>query len=103
MLLKRTVTRKRLDANQRNASHSTVNREREQLEQELEGAKNNKTLSREAKLLSLSLPATEISELVMRLITSIDREFSRACNQLERLQRLRKGEPVPAPASISVN
>jgi hypothetical protein len=92
------------NANQvRNFMLKISDRERKQLEEELEATKRRETFSREAKLLSLSLPAPEVSELVMRMLASIDREFTRACNQLECLQRQRKGESVPAPVTVSMN
>jgi|SRR5579871_1019078 len=39
---------------------------------------------------------------IMRYQTTINRELFQAINQLERLQRLRKGDNVPAPLSLQV-
>jgi hypothetical protein len=38
----------------------------------------------------------------MRYQTTINRELFQALNQLERLQRLRKGDNVPAPLNLQV-
>ncbi|MBZ5686248.1 MAG: hypothetical protein LAP86_14550 [Acidobacteriia bacterium] len=40
---------------------------------------------------------------IIRDQTTINRQFFQAMNQLERLQRLRKGENVPAPLTLQVS
>ena len=42
-------------------------------------------------------------ERITRYQTTINRQFIQAMNQLERLQRLRKGEEVPAPLTLQVS
>lgn len=39
---------------------------------------------------------------ILRYQTTIDRQLYQAMNQLERLQRLRKGDHVPAPLNLQV-
>ena len=39
----------------------------------------------------------------MRYRTTINRQLFQAMNQLERLQRLRKGDNVPAPLNLHVS
>jgi hypothetical protein len=39
---------------------------------------------------------------VLRYQTTINRQLFQAMNQLERLQRLRKGDNVPAPLNLQV-
>jgi len=51
----------------------------------------------------LSLPDKESMEKLMRYEGSINRQLFQAMNQLERLQRQRKGELVPAPISVEVS
>jgi hypothetical protein len=41
-------------------------------------------------------------DLILRYQTTINRQFFQAMNQLERLQRLRKGDNVPAPLNLQV-
>ena len=41
-------------------------------------------------------------DLILRYQTTINRQFFQAMNQLERLQRLRKGDNVPAPLKVEV-
>lgn len=40
---------------------------------------------------------------IVRYQTTINRQLFQAINQLERLQRLRKGENVPAPLTLEVS
>ena len=49
-----------------------------------------------------SLPPEEDMNRILRYKTSIQRQLAFALNQLERLQRARKGEHVPAPINVDV-
>jgi hypothetical protein len=40
---------------------------------------------------------------IIRYQTTINRQFFQAVNELERLQRLRRGEEVPAPLTVQVS
>jgi hypothetical protein len=42
-------------------------------------------------------------EVILRYQTTINRQLFQAMNQLERVQRLRKGENVPAPLTVQVS
>ena len=42
-------------------------------------------------------------ERIFKYQTTINRQLFQAMNQLERLQRLRKGENVPAPLTLQVS
>jgi hypothetical protein len=44
-----------------------------------------------------------INRTVLRYETSIENKLFRWQNQLERLQRLRRGESIPAPANVELN
>jgi hypothetical protein len=48
----------------------------------------------------LSLPLSGDLDRILRYETAIQRELIYAINQLERLQRARKGEHVPAPLNV---
>jgi hypothetical protein len=41
--------------------------------------------------------------LYQRYITAIEQQLYRALHELERLQRMRQGERLPAPAAVDVN
>jgi len=58
---------------------------------------------REAIKDHLSLPLGAELDRVLRYETTIHRQLVYAINQLERLQRTRKGEHVPAPASVHIS
>ena len=49
------------------------------------------------------LPSEAKLEKILRYETAIERQFFRALNQLERLQRRRQGEHVPPPMTIEVS
>ena len=52
---------------------------------------------------ALSLPWGPGLDLILRYEISVQRQLAYAVNQLERLQRARKGEHVPAPVSVQVS
>jgi hypothetical protein len=51
----------------------------------------------------LRLPPSYQLDRILRYETSINRQLVYALNQLERLQRARKGDHVPAPVSVQVS
>jgi hypothetical protein len=60
----------------------------------------HETQAREAAAL---LPEPAVAEKIMRYEASLERQLYRAMNQLERLQRLRKGEAVPPPLAVQLS
>jgi hypothetical protein len=59
--------------------------------------------SYEAHLLTLEWPfETKSSDSLLRYQTTINRQLYQAINQLERLQRLRRGDNVPAPVNVQI-
>ena len=61
------------------------------------------TLAREANLLRLSLPPKEAVDKILRYETAIERQLYRAINELERLQRRRRGDIVPPPIHVELS
>lgn len=58
---------------------------------------------READQLGLENPFTKVRvHSLLRYQTTINRQLFQAMNQLERLQRFRKGENIPAPLNLQV-
>ena len=49
------------------------------------------------------LPSAQVLEKISRYETKLERQLHRAMAQLERLQRMRRGEDVPAPVSVNLN
>jgi hypothetical protein len=58
---------------------------------------------RALKLDAVLTPADDYSDRVVRYETSNQRQLAHAINQLERLQRARQGEHVPAPVSVQLS
>lgn len=73
------------------------------LEQQLaiEQEKNMLAIQRKKKL--ASLPDKYSLERLLRYETAIQRQFYKALNELERLQRLRIGDIVPPPLDVNVS
>ncbi len=49
-----------------------------------------------------SLPTTDATDKILRYETHFDRQLYRAMDELERLQRQRRGETVPPPLNINL-
>jgi len=48
------------------------------------------------------LPSGDVLEKILRYETKLERQMYRAMAQLERIQRMRRGELIPAPMSVDV-
>ena len=70
-----------------------LNLERRAVEEEYEA---------EASQAAAVLPSGEVLDKIMRYETKLERQMYRAMAQLERVQRMRSGEAVPAPLSVEV-
>ena len=51
----------------------------------------------------LRLPLGEDLDCILRYETTMQRQLVHAINQLERLQRARKGEQIPAPVNVQIS
>jgi hypothetical protein len=49
------------------------------------------------------LPSAEVLDKILRYETALERQLFRAMNQLERLQRRRMGENIPAPLNMEIS
>ncbi len=49
------------------------------------------------------LPSADVLEKILRYETFLERQLFRAMNQLERLQRRRQGENIPAPLTMEIS
>jgi hypothetical protein len=59
-------------------------------------------LALDAEARSFSLPSVNATDKLLRYEAHLDRQLYRAMDQLERLQRLRRGENVPPPLNINL-
>jgi hypothetical protein len=59
-------------------------------------------LAEDAEARSFSLPSASVTDKLQRYEAHVDRQLSRTMDQLERLQRRRKGENVPPPLNINL-
>ena len=58
---------------------------------------------RELQETAVLVPRQEVVDRLQRYEGSLERTFDRTLTQLERLQRFRLGQPVPAPIKVSVS
>jgi hypothetical protein len=79
-----------------------VNKSEAEIEK-LKKAKAANALSLQRLAQSSSLPSVTERDSVLRYETAIERQMYQALKQLERLQRLRCGDKVPAPVQLDVN
>jgi len=49
------------------------------------------------------LPAADTLDKILRYEIKLERQMYRAMDQLERIQRMRRGELIPAPLSVAVS
>jgi len=86
---------------QREFAIRLLDRQLEALDVFDEWAKENQLRELDAQLRSLALPDEAATDKVLRYETHLDRQLYRAMDQLERLQRRRKGENVPPPLNVN--
>ena len=67
-----------------------------------EYALEREKLAGDAEGRSFSLPPAEATDKLLRYENHLDRQLYRAMDQLERLQRQRRGENVPPPLNINL-
>jgi hypothetical protein len=67
-----------------------------------EYATQRENLALDAEARSFSLPPADATDKLLRYEAHLDRQLYRAMDQLERLQRQRRGENVPPPLNINL-
>ena len=65
-------------------------------------ATERENLATDAEARSFSLPPADATDKLLRYEAHLDRQLYRAMDQLERLQRQRRGEAVPPPLNINL-
>jgi hypothetical protein len=63
----------------------------------------HETKEEEARQAAAVLPSPEVLDKIIRYATMLERQWYRAMNQLERVQRRRQGETVPPPLTLEVS
>jgi len=79
-----------------------IEEEKSKLEQLKESVVEIEGLEMDGLITSLTLPAKDPTDKILRYETTIERQLYRAISQLERLQRQRQGDTVPPPISVDV-
>jgi CRISPR/Cas system-associated endonuclease Cas1 len=87
----------------REAAQQWIEREIGRLQAILEVYQQKETLELAALKATLALPSKEVVDKILRYETATSRQLYKAMGELERLQRTRKGEPVPPPISVEIS
>lgn len=70
---------------------------------QLERCEEEEAAAEEAKQAAAILPSGEVLDKILRYETKLERQMYRAMAQLERVQRMRRGETIPAPLPVEVS
>lgn len=73
------------------------------LRSQLERCEEEEAAAEEAKQAAAILPSAEVLDKILRYETKLERQMYRAMAQLERVQRMRQGEQIPAPLSVELS
>lgn len=60
-------------------------------------------MEEDARMAAAALPSADVLEKIQRYETKLNRQIFRALAQLERLQRQRRGEVLPAPLTVELS
>jgi hypothetical protein len=80
-----------------------IDREVTRHEWELTDLRKQEAQEAQARRDASFLPSPRVLDKILRYETMLERQFYRAMNQLERLQRARRGEVVPPPLTMEVS
>ena len=80
-----------------------LNRELGMLQWRKTECEDRENQEEEARQAAAVLPSGDVLDKIMRYETKLERQLFRAMNQLERLQRMRQGEAIPAPLTMEVS
>ena len=79
-----------------------IDYEESRLKDHLKSTEEIEKFEIERRMASSNLPPKEAAERILRYETTVERQFYRAVNQLERMQRQRRGDVVPPPVTVDV-
>jgi hypothetical protein len=89
------------EADRRSAFAAYIDRHLQRLSELKELVTKREDLAVDADARRFSLPPADATDNILRYEAHLDRQLYRAMDQLERLQRQRKGEAVPPPLNIN--
>jgi hypothetical protein len=92
-----------LRAGRRERMLTFIDRELMRYEWELTETRKQEAQEAQARRDASFLPSRDALDNIWRYETMLERQFYRAMNQLERLQRARRGEVVPPPLMMEVS
>lgn len=95
------------DAAQREKQNAAVlaflNRQIATFQHRMEQCMDDDDAGAQASAAAAVLPSAETLDKILRYETKLERQLHRAMAQLERIQRMRQGEMIPAPVSVEIS
>jgi len=92
-----------LRAKQKEQALAYINKELSLLSWRKSKCEEHEQKEEEARQFAATLPSAGVLEKILRYETALERQLFRAMNQLERLQRRRQGENIPAPLTMDIS
>jgi hypothetical protein len=92
-----------LRANQKEQALAYINKELSLLSWRKSECEDHEQKEEQARQSAGMLPSAEVLDKILRYETALERQLFRAMNQLERLQRCRQGENIPAPLTMEIS
>jgi hypothetical protein len=92
-----------LKANHQEAVLQYIERELRTYKWLQQSCEEREEMEEEAHQAADVLPPPSVLDKILRYETTLERQLYRAMHQLERLQRMRQGEFVPAPVTMEVS
>jgi hypothetical protein len=94
---------KSVESNNRELMIELIDHEMKRLTKLEKSLKDADHMKSQYKLSASLIPGQEASDRLLRYETHFTREIDRVLNRLERLQRLRMGQPLPPRVDININ
>jgi hypothetical protein len=92
-----------LRAKQKEQSLAYIDRKLRSISWSRSGCEEREAAEEGARQAAAVLPSAEVLEKILRYEAALEKQLFRAMNQLERLQRRRQGENIPAPLTMDVS
>jgi hypothetical protein len=92
-----------LRAKQKERALAYLDEKLRQISQNKSDCLDREVMEEQARQAAAVLPEPEVLDKIMRYETMLNRQLDRDINQLERLQRIRRGEAVPPPLTMEVS
>ena len=92
-----------LRARQKAEALAHLDRELQTVGRQMNVCEEREEHNQQTALAASMLPSMSVLDKILRYQTALERQMFRSMNQLERFQRMRHGETIPAPLTMEVS